>query len=225
MRYSYLMVILLIFISCISKRENENSTKSPKEISAEITKDSVKQNLNEEKQEIKESYSIINPDTSSNFRYSHLKTFKYGSYKSKYLKKIDKTYFNNILKQIDGNSYNYDSRLPNFYISKQNSIYDLRLETISLFWDLCYEGIELLIIDRNGKLLNTISLTEWKSTCESTTNTTTTFVSDSVFIQEVNGFSPGGETDFYSEYKYKAVIKESGQIDTLKVFYKKEYEK
>ncbi|MBK3519976.1 hypothetical protein [Carboxylicivirga marina] len=225
MKNIFIAVILITLYGCNSKTKNSDSTKT---LGQELTEKNIaseNNNLEDKKQKLNVSNSIINPDTSSNFRYNHLTTFEFGYHKSMHLKKIDEVYFNNILKQIDGFSYNYESTLPNYYISQQNSIHGLRMETIALFWDLCYEGIELLIIDKNGKLLNTISLTEWKSTCESSSNTTTEFVNDSTFIQHIEIMEPGGESNFFTELKYKGLINHKGQLDTLEILINKEYEK
>ena len=210
-----LAIIILFFLGC---KQNVKDSKS-KSVVREI-KIQEKIEVEVSKEVKKEEKQFLNDQ----FKYGHIKTFSPNSYKSQDLKLIDSTYFVNIIKQIESFRHNiYEPQIGHRFISKQNNIGKFRAETVSLYWDLCYEGIELLIIDQNDKLVNNLSLTEWRSTCEVSSNTSTEFLNDSVFIMHTEIMEPGVDFNYFTELKYKALVNQSGQLDTLEIILDKEY--
>jgi len=214
-------LLILVFISLFFTGCNKTTKESK-------SKSIVQEIKTQEKSKV-EATKIINKEETQffneQFKYGHIKSFTPNSYKSNDLKLIDSTYFVDIIKQIESFSYNiYEPEIGHRFISKQHDIGKFRAETVSLNWGLCYEAIELLIIDQNDSLVNHLSLTEWRSTCESSSNTTTKFLNDSTFIKYIRSMEPGVDVNYFTELKYKALINHHGQLDTLEILLNKEYE-
>ena len=128
---------------------------------------------------------------------------------------IDSLFHHQVLSQIQGYPSAFSNTRTNYFISKQHNISGPTALTISLYWDLCYEGIFLLILDNENKLLNSIDLTEWNSGCESPSTTDTYFLTDSTFVQHVTRTEPGEETDLITEIEFRGHITSAGELDTL----------
>lgn len=95
--------------------------------------------------------------------------------------------------------------------------------TVSLYWDLCHNGVSLLLLDRNDKLLNCIELTEWYSSCDLVSNTETEFLNDSTFKMHCKT-TEIGETNSVHDFEYIGKINSAGRIDTLKINVNRNYE-
>lgn len=158
------------------------------------------------------------------FKYGHIGHFTTGIFKNDTLTLIDSIFHHEIISKIEGYTFPYSDKPKNYFVSKQNDINGLTALVISLYWGVCYEGLTLLILDKEKKLLNNIPLTEWYSSCDLIFDTETKFVNDSTFVQHVITTVPGEDTDLIHEIKYEGQIKHSGQVDTLKILVNKEYE-
>lgn len=166
----------------------------------------------------------LNDDLKGKFKFGHVETFTPGAFKNDSLVLIDSLFHNQIISQIEGFGFPYSDNSKNYFISKQNDISGLSALTISLYWGVCYDGITLLILDKQSKLMNSIPLTEWYSSCDYTTNTETTFTSDNTFTQRKKIMEHGGDTDLVTELEFKGLINASGQVDTLDVLTNRKYE-
>ena len=178
---------------------------------------------------IKTKISIHNPKVDDNLNYRN--HYKYGHvvkwtpeiFKQDSLTLIDSVFHNKIINQIEGYNWPYADKPKNYFISKQHDINGLTALTVSLYWGVCYNGISLLILDKNEKLLNTIQLTEWYSSCDLITNTETEFLNDSTFRMHYKTIE-SGETSLFNDIEYIGKINSFGQVDTLKILFEKTYE-
>ncbi|NOZ35743.1 MAG: hypothetical protein GXO80_10655 [Chlorobi bacterium] len=153
------------------------------------------------------------------FKYENVRLFEPDKFKNEKLTLIDSLFYKKYISQIEGYSLPYNEDRKNYFISKQRDINDLKAITVSLNWGVCFEDICLLVIDKKEeKLINCISLTEWKSSCDLITETRTEFLTNNVFIMKKN-ITEVGEENSTHKLKYKGLINNFGQIDTLEIFY------
>ncbi|MEL7533857.1 MAG: hypothetical protein AAFN10_21260 [Bacteroidota bacterium] len=117
------------------------------------------------------------------YSFGHTDDFYPGIFAEDSLVKIDSIFHRDILSQINGYSFPYTDAPNNYYLSKQRSVAELEIVSVSLYWGVCYEGVRLLILDQDQKLIQDFALTEWYSSCDMEIETTTTFESDSIINQ------------------------------------------
>ncbi|MEO0895648.1 MAG: hypothetical protein AAFY71_04590 [Bacteroidota bacterium] len=204
--FAYFLVLANLLVACQPQHSKGGEI-------AEVTQDTHTpsfKNLEKRKGQPEEDQSPFYP-----FSYGHTQEFYEGIFKGEKLNKIDSTFHQDILTQIDG----YESSLypqgdHNFYLSRQDSIGPLSLITVSLYWDVCYEGVELLIIDKDS-LVNAISLTEWYSSCDIPNETYTIFESDSVFVRDQKLMEIGPDSADVRQLSHRILIRTNGQFDTL----------
>ncbi|KAB2807340.1 hypothetical protein [Phaeocystidibacter luteus] len=160
---------------------------------------------------------------SSNFKYHELSLFSTESLDKSGLKKIDRSFHQKILTQIEGFNFDYHPSNENYFMSIQNDIHDFKCVVVSLNYGVCYDGVFLLLIDSTGKVVNYFPLTEFYSSCDLSTETTTEFESSSKFrMKKVT--TEAGFTDYITELEFVGEIDVEGQIDTLEVLRNEEYE-
>lgn len=160
---------------------------------------------------------------SSNFKHLELSLFSAESLDKSGLKKIDSSFHRKILTQIVGFNFDYHPSNENYFVSIQNDIHEFKCVVVSLNYGVCYDGVFLLLIDSTGKVVNYFPLTEFYSSCDLSTETTTEFESSSKFrMKKVT--TEAGFTDYITELEFVGEINRKGRVDTLEVLRYEEYE-
>ncbi|NVK73283.1 MAG: hypothetical protein HWE24_07375 [Oceanospirillaceae bacterium] len=160
---------------------------------------------------------------SSNFRHRGLTVFSSESLDKSGLVKIDSSFHQRILSQIEGFNFDYHSSNENYFVSIQNDIHDFKCVVVSLNYGVCYDGVFLLLIDTQGTVVNYFLVTEFYSSCDLSTETTTEFKSNTEFRMN-KMTTEAGFTDYITELEFIGEINREGQIDTLEVLRYHEYE-
>ncbi len=159
----------------------------------------------------------------SNFKLQELTLITAESIDKSSLVKVDSSFHCRILTQIDGYNLACNESNENYFVSIQKNIFEYKCLIISLYYGVCYDGVFLLLIDKNDNLINYFPVTEFHSSCDMATETTTEFISDRKFKMTQRTIEPGNK-NYITELEFIGVINQQGGIDTLDIVLNKEYE-
>lgn len=171
--------------------------------------------------EVDGSHTFI--DTSQ-FKYKNLSQISSKHIEKQGLSKIDSTFHNQIISQIDGYNLAFDESNENYFISIQQDIYNYNCILVSLYYGVCFDGVFLLLIDDDKELVNCVPVTELYSSCDLITSTYTKFLTNTRFKMFQKTIEPGFY-DYITELIYIGEFNQQGKIDTIEVLLNEEYEK